>query len=61
MLIVDIQLTIAWERMIRRPSLCLRVGVWPTEVYWLIDHGRDDWDLVWEADEVQGLSGICGR
>ena len=60
MLIVDIESTIAWERMICRPSLCLRVEISPTEVYWLMGHGRDDGDLVWEADEVQGLSGICG-
>ena len=42
MLIVDIESTLARERMTRRPSLCLRVELWPTEVYWLMGHGRDD-------------------
>ena len=55
MLIVDIESTIAWERMIRRQSLCLQVEIWLTEVYWLMGHSLDDRDLMWEADEVQGL------
>ena len=60
MLIVDIESTIAWERMTRRPSLYLRVELWPTEVYWLMGHGHDDRVWVGEADEVQGLRVICG-